>query len=264
MLTLKENFLEMKNYYRTNDMLNLLYYFPKLSPITDLVIVEQESDFITYKNYLESFTNNRVDSLKGRGLITGIENAGKKEEFLETLKKVKEKDPLGVLVLFKLNTPASAKYQRYAGISLRIDVREKVYIEAVGKGFYGREVSKNISVHERYIIPWFELRKISIDNFKQYRTYLINDNEYKKSRQERIRFLESIGLPKREFESSIPKTYQEIPNFIWKSIIQNVLKELEKIETELLKDNFTHFAISGHTEEKEFKPWQMFDKNRWY
>ena len=31
---------KMMEYYRTSDMLNLLYFFPQLSPIKDLTIIE--------------------------------------------------------------------------------------------------------------------------------------------------------------------------------------------------------------------------------
>ena len=35
---------KMMEYYRTSDMLNLLYFFPQLSPIKDLTIIENETD----------------------------------------------------------------------------------------------------------------------------------------------------------------------------------------------------------------------------
>lgn len=49
----------------------------------------------------------------------------------------------------------------------------------------------------------------------------------------------------------------------WLSVIRNFLKQLEKNEDILASYDFTNFAISGHTEGKEFAPWQMFDKSRY-
>lgn len=254
---------KMMQYYRTSDMLNLLYFFPDLSPIKDLTIVENEEDYLKNKEFLESFNQNRVDTLKGRTPILGIENAGNSNCFYDTLKKVKEKDSLGVLVLFNINSEPTERYERYAGISVRVDLGESVYIEAVSKGFDGREVSKSICIHERYFIPWFDLRKLNISNFKEYQTYKISDIDYQKTRNERVNFLKSIGLDYNTFSQCIPYDYQEIPDFIWLDVITNLLKKLEKNEDILRKYGFTNFAISGHTEGKHFAPWQMFDDSRY-
>ena len=42
---------EMMNYHRARDMINLLIYFPELSPILDLTIVKSLEDY--YENYEE-------------------------------------------------------------------------------------------------------------------------------------------------------------------------------------------------------------------
>ena len=83
----------MMKYYRTNDMLNLLYFFPQLSPIKDLTIVESIEDYMNNKELINSFDQNRVDTLKGRTPILGIENSRKSDYFYDTLIKVKEMDP---------------------------------------------------------------------------------------------------------------------------------------------------------------------------
>ncbi len=254
---------KMMQYYRTSDMLNLLYFFPQLSPVRDLILVESEEDYLNNKEYLDSFAQNRVDTLKGRTPILGIENAGKSNGFYDTLIKIKEKDPLGVLVLFNLISNPTERYERLAGISVGIDLGQDVIIDAVSKGFDGREVSKSICIHESYFIPWYDLRKLSIENFKEYQTYQISNDNYQVSRMERIKFLKSIGLNPKVFSKYIPKNYQSIPDFIWLSVIRNLIKQLEKNEEILASYGFTNFAISGHTEGNDFAPWQMFDKSRY-
>lgn len=254
---------KMMEYYRTSDMLNLLYFFPQLSPVRDLTIVESKEDYLNNKELLDTFSQHRVDTLKGRISILGIENSGKSECFYDTLVKVKEKDSLGVLVLFNLTSEPSERYERWAGISVGVDLGKDVIIDAVSKGFDGREVSKSICTHERYIIPWYDLRRISVDNLKQYQTYQISNADYQITRIERIEFLKSIGLNPKVFSPYIPEDYQEIPDFIWLSVIKNILKELEKNEDILASFGFTNFAISSHTEGNEFAPWQMFDKSRY-
>lgn len=253
----------MMKYYRTSDMLNLLNFFPELSPIKDITIIENEEDFLNNKEVLNTFDQNRVDTLKGRPPINNIENSGKKDTFYDTLLKIKEKDPYGVLVLFNVANKPSERYERYAGISVGINLGENVIIDAVGKGFDGREVSKSICTHERYIIPWFELRKVNITNFKDYQTFKINNEDYQKTRLDRIKFLESIGIDPSIFTEYLPENYEPIPDFIWLSVIKNLLKKLEENEDILKSYGLTNFAISGHTEGKEFSPWQMFDKSRY-
>lgn len=78
---------KMKNYYRTSDMINLLDFFPNLSPVTDLIIVESVEEYLSNKEYFDSFKQNRVDTLNGRVPIMSIENAGKSNVFYETIKK---------------------------------------------------------------------------------------------------------------------------------------------------------------------------------
>ena len=150
-----------------------------------------------------------------------------------------------------------------AGISVGVDLGQDVIIDAVSKGFDGREVSKSICNHERYFIPQYELRKINIGNFKKYQTFQIDNEEYQNTRNERIEFLKYVGLNAEIFSSYIPEKYQAIPNLIWLSVIKNLLKQLEKNVDILMSYEFTNFAISSHTEGKQFSPCQMFDKSRY-
>ena len=144
-----------------------------------------------------------------------------------------------------------------------MELGQDVIIDAVSKGFDGREVSKSICNHERYFIPWYDLRKINIGNFKKYQTFQIDNEEYQNTRIERIEFLKYVGLNAEIFSSYIPEKYQGIPNLIWLSVIKNLLKQLEKNEDILMSYGFTNFAISSQTEGKQFSPWQMFDKSRY-
>ncbi len=254
--------VKMMDYYRASDMIKLLKYFPDLSPIIDLTIIEDEKDFLENEAYINTLKNNRVDTLKKNINSVNTDNKGIGTNFREILKSIKKLDSDAVLVLFNTENEPSERYERFAGISIGVELGEFVKIDAVGKGFDGREVSKNMYTHERYDIPWFELRNINIENFKSYRTYLTNDEDYEKTRQERKEYLLKIGYDEDVIENALPKTYSEIPDFIWLDIIRNFLKILEKEEDILRADDVTTFAISGHTEGKRYLPWQLFDKTR--
>ncbi|MCI9233905.1 MAG: hypothetical protein HFH08_04845 [Bacilli bacterium] len=118
----------MMEYYRTSDMLNLLYFFPQLSPIRDLTIVESMEDYLNNKELLDSFNQNRVGTLKGRTPILGIENSEKSNYFYDTLIKVKKKDPYGVLVLFNITSEPTKRYERWGGISVVLEIRENFFL----------------------------------------------------------------------------------------------------------------------------------------
>lgn len=265
MLNMKRNsdILEMLNYHRTRDMINLLKFFPELSPIKDLYIVKSIDDYYDNLEICKNITCLRNDTLVTKPAMKSVEVKGFPYDFENIFLKVKDIDKDGVLVLFNVTNEPSERYERYAGISVGVSLGNGVYIDAVGKGFDGREVTKGLSVHERYFIPWFELRKCNIDNFKDYRTYLITDEDYKLSRKERIEFLKSVGISETAFWGYIPEKYEEIPNFIWIDIIKNIIKKLEDKELELRSSGMLEFAISGHTEGKYFRPWQIFDKRRY-
>ncbi|MDE5539437.1 MAG: hypothetical protein K2J20_03000, partial [Bacilli bacterium] len=254
---------EMMNYHRAKDMINLLTYFPDISPVTNLTIVKTPEDYLANYEFCKNLPCERNDTLLTKPSMKSIEGRGINPDIISIFNKVKEVDPDGVMILFDLNHAPTERYQRYAGISVGVSLGVGVHIEAVGRGFDGREITKGISCHERYFIPWLDLRTCNIKTFKNYRTYLISNEDYKLSRDERIKFLTSIGLDYELVSTSIPKSYEDIPDFIWLDIIRNILGKLEKMEEELRSVGLSEFAISGHTEGKRFLPWQMFDKSRY-
>lgn len=259
----KTDIEEMMQYHRTRDMLNLKIYFPSLSPITDMVIVKSMEDYREHIELLSHYPGERNDTLITNPSMKSIEGTGKNVDVLDIFKRVKAIDPDGVMVLFQLCHEPSERYERYAGISVGVSLGKSVMIDAVGLGFDGREVSKGICTHERYKIPWDQLRKCSIETFSQYRTFFIDPISYQKSRQDRIAFLKSLHLNESEILAHVPETYTEIPSFIWRDVIVHLVKELEKMEPFLEMAGFHEFAISGHTEGERYYPWQMFDQKRY-
>jgi hypothetical protein len=253
----------MKKYHRTGDMINLLTYFPELSPIKDLTIIENEKDYYENIDYCSGLKAQRNDTLRSKPSMKSIEGKGHGINILDVIEKVKNIDKDGVVVLFNLTNKPSERYDRYAGISVGVSVGRGVYIDAVSKGFDGREVSKGLDVHERYYIPWFDIKLLNIQKLKEYRTYLISTDKYVESRSKRLEFLKSVGIDEKVALKEVPEVYEEIPEFIWEDVLKKILKRLLVLEAELKMFGFTEFAISGHTEGKCFMPWQMFDKSRY-
>ena len=249
-------------YHRAKDMVNIMNFFPGLSPVDDLAIILDEEDYLNNKDKLSNLTSIRNGNPTTEPCMKSIPVKEINPNYIEVIKEIKKENGNGVLILFHLNVTPTERYERYAGISVGVSLGKKIYIDAVGKGFDGREVLKGISCHERYSIPWSDIRKINIDNFKDYNTFIISESNYMKSRLERINYLESCGLSRTDLDSNIPKEYQLIPNFIWLDIIRNIIKPLEKEEDLLRTCGFLEFNLSGHTEDNRFRPWQMVDDKR--
>ncbi len=249
-------------YHRAKDMINIMRFFPDLSPVDDLVVITDEKDYDNNKDKLKDLDNIRNGNPVTEPCMKSIVIKNKDQDKLEALKRIKKENKNGVLILFHLENEISNRYERYAGISIGISLGNAIYIDAVGKGFDGREVLKGISCHERYSIPWSAIREVNIDNFKTFNTFMIDDEGYQKSRDERVDFLVKCDVPMKILDEKIPRRYEKIPDFIWLDIIKNIIKPLEKNEDYLRSEGFLEFNLSGHTEGKKFRPWQMADDQR--
>ncbi len=258
----KEDLPYILKYHRAKDMVNIMKFFPGLSPVDDLVIILDEKDYEKNKDKLNNLDNIRNGNPINELCMKSVTIKNSNQDKLEALKLIKKENKNGVLILFHLENKVSNRYERYAGISVGVSLGNAIYIDAVGKGFDGREVLKGISCHERYSIPWSDIRNVNIDNFKTYNTFLINDENYKNSRDERVDYLMKCDVSKEILDKYIPLKYKPIPDFIWLDIIKNIIKPLEKKKDYLRSEGFIEFNLSGHTEGEKFRPWQMADDKR--
>ena len=193
-ITNKEDIPYIMKYHRAKDMVNIMNFFPGLSPIDDLAVVLDEKDYLDNKEKLIGLTSVRNGNPINELCMKSIPTKEINPDYVDVIRKIKEENEKGVLILFHLDVKPTERYERYAGISIGVSLGNMIYIDAVGRGFDGREVLKGISCHERYVIPWSDIRKINIDNFKSYNTFIIDDKDYKISRDERINYLMSCDI----------------------------------------------------------------------
>lgn len=259
----KKDIPEMMKYHRTRDMINLLLYFPEISSIKDLTIVKDYDDYVKNYEILKSYNGERNDTLISKPFMSSIETNGHDFDVEELFKKAKEIDKDSVIVLFNSRIKPIKRYETTAGLNIDVIIGNGVYIDAVGKSFDGRELSKGIDCHERYYIPWYKLRSLNINNFKNYRTYIISKNDYEESRNKRIKFLNKVGYTKEESNNGVPKIYEEIPNIAWIKIISEILKKLEKRQQEFINEKLNEFVINANFENNEIHAWQMYTKSRY-
>ena len=262
MLTLEKNRDELKNYHRASDMIDFLFFFPEASYIKRMAMVLDKDDYIKNQDYLSTFDSYRIDSPKQYSIIEGIEGNGLKTDFIKLFDRVKAKNKHGAILLFDLDVKPYKRYTCDAGISVNINLYEDVCIEVVGKGFDGREISKGICVHERYLIPWFDLKFLTVENFIKYKIYQVDQDKYYTQRKNRIDYLLSLGEKQVDFIDYIPSVYEGVKSEVWEDLIQTILVNLYKKEDILEKSNFKHFAIGGNVVNHKCYIWQMYNKDR--
>lgn len=265
MLTLEKNedIEKLKNYHRASDMIDFLFFFPEASRLERLAIATDVQDYLNNKEYFDSFDSFRIDSSKEYSVIEGIESNGLKTDIVKLFERIKQKNKHGVVLFFDIEGKPNKRYTYDAGISVNINLYEDVCIEAVSYGFDGREISKGVCVHERYLIPWFELRGLTSDNIHNYLVYQINQDKYYETRKKRIDFLLSLGENIDEFIKYIPSTYKPVSSNVWDDLIKNILSNLYKKEDILDNSNFKNFAVGGNAINGKCYIWQMYNKDRY-
>ena len=247
-----EDIVKMKKYHFAGDMANLLMYFPEVSSIRDLTILENVDEYYLGSDFFNKLKYRYVDSLKTRKFVTGIDTCIRSgtNRLAELLTEVKEQDPLGVITLFNTATNFD---KCYASISLGVDLGKSVYIRVFDKNCFAKDSNQLL---ETYLIPWEELRKCTVGNFNTYRTYLTDKLFDYEVFRDYTDFLDSVS----KYCQLASGENTSIPYFIWCDIITNLLKRFEKNEDILDNDGITSFEITGCTNGRQFTPWIMTDK----
>jgi len=188
-----EDFEKMEKYGRAREILALLKYFPEISPVKNLTIVESVEDYEKNAEYLNKISWKRPDTPLGDATIIGSKQKGTADESpADVLKRAKSQNPNAVLTMY--NTAHCAnRLQADGGLSINIALGQQVFIDCVGKGFDGRETSYGFARHESYVFDWKDLPGLNLENIKDYRKYLVDDATYQQSVKERKVFLESVG-----------------------------------------------------------------------
>ena len=132
-------------YHRAKDMVNIMNFFPGLSPIDDLAVILDEKDYLKNKDKLTNLTSIRNGNPVKEYCMKSIPVKEINPDIIKTIREIKKENNNGVLILFHLNVKPTERYERYAGISVGISLGRRILIDAVGKGFDGREVLKGIS-----------------------------------------------------------------------------------------------------------------------
>ena len=103
-------------YHRAKDMVNILKFFPGLSPIDNLVV----ADYMKNKDKLDGLTSIRNGNPINEYCMKSIPVKEINPNILDVIDEIKKENKKGVLILFHLNTIPTERYERYASISLGV------------------------------------------------------------------------------------------------------------------------------------------------
>lgn len=244
-------------------------YLPKLNPFEKIDIVPSIEKWNKIKdNYSERITT-RTDTVVGDPRIVRISGtSGLKKDVEDLIRQVKEQNPDGVVLIMekKAGSGILPRYKYDGGFNIAFYQNDSVIIEMVGKGFDAREITREIGVHERYIIPWDEIpfmkNKKDLMKSQSISKYIVNDKEYQRTREERINFLNSIESDKEAIQANVPKQYKPIKDEFIDTILENIVFELYKRKSELRKDGLNIINVQGNFEGGRVVPWEIFRPER--
>ena len=100
-------------YHRAKDMVNIMRFFPGLSPVKDLVVVLDEKDYENNINKLDGLDNIRNGNPITEPCMKSIIIKNENQDRLEALKMIKKDNKNGVLILFSLDNELSNRYESW-------------------------------------------------------------------------------------------------------------------------------------------------------
>lgn len=254
-------------YGKAKGIILLNKYLPQLYPYKKITIISSIDEWNQIKDKVPDRIMSRTDTKIGDTKNVRISGtSGKKEDIPKELEEIKRQNPDGVLLLLNMKTPVIPRYEEDGGFNVAFNINENVIIELVGKGFDGRELTREKAVHERYVIPWNEVLfirdKYDMLKSKTISKYIVDDKEYKRTREDRIEFLKEMEGDTEAIYSNVPEQYKAIDEEIIRSILNDVIFELCKRKSELLRDGLRTCNIQGNIVDGKVVPIEIFRPER--
>lgn len=194
-----------------------------LPTYSNAFIIRNEEELESIYNCLPEKFCMRADYRLGNEPVKVSGQNGTKNNVKEYLKKVKKDNPMGAIIVY-YNEKFCESYNVDGAIYVDFNVKDAVYIECVGKGFDGREISHGTACHETYNIPWDEVPFFQESKMGQYRSKIVQPEEYLEQRDRRIKSLSNLEkIDKELLEDKIPKEYKTITQGLMQEIKDKIL-----------------------------------------
>lgn len=232
---------QMQAYQKARNFLIINHLFPKLLPIKNLIVTESFQD---YQNNLDKISSCNAG-------INDQTNGNRKLTIFQELNNLDYHHPT---TLLKFDYRMKIDKESLPRITIRIHLEDGVYINVAAPHMGFKSFDEITKAVEYYFIPWNELSSCTLNNFKSYQSYQVNDIEYKRGRK-KAKDRENSNTP-------IPRQYVEIPSYIWEYIINNLLILLPDLEDALLSHGLIDFFIIGYVNKKKFIASQLINRRR--
>lgn len=259
--------LNLLDYGKARGSVYLKKYLPNLTPFTDIYLVQDIEEWMQIKDTFDEHSFIRPDTLIGDKMVRLEGSDGMLSSVPKMIEEMKEQNPSSALLIVKTKGIQIPRYMDNGGFVVLFDIPHKVIIEFVGEGFDGRELTHGKAIHESYDIPWNKVlyikNKNDLHKYSEIKRFIVNKDEYLKSREERISFLmKRCNYSKSLLEKEIPSSYIPICEDIIKQVLDDVILELYIKQKQLLEDNLNYFCIQGNIINKKLEPWELFTIDR--
>lgn len=243
-------------------------YLPNLNIFKNLTIIHSINEWNDVKDKFGDFIAYRIDYPIGSNHSNSIPGAsGFANSIPEALAKTKKQTLDGVILLMSTKEPAIPRYENDGGFNVLFNSGSEIIIEIVGKGFDAHEITQGLAVHERYQIPWNEVlfmrNRLDLLKNRFVTKTLVTPQNYTRQRANRIKFLEKdCHYDFNKFEKSIPEHYSLVSDKIISSILNDVIFELIKKQSQLRGDRLNNFGVQGNLVHGCVQPWEIFRTER--
>lgn len=258
----EENRKKLMKYGKAKGIVLLQKYLPKLYPFNNISIVSSKEEWEKIKDDYPDRLTSRTDTLIGDSKSVKVEGTGGKKELIPgVIDDIKSQNPNGVLLILDKKTETLPRYENDGGFNVMFNNNNSVVIELTGKGFDAREITRQKAVHERYIIPWdlvlFMRNRSDLMKNNFIAKKITSDEDYLESRAERIEFLKSVNEDEEKIENAIPKKYKPADDEIIKSILDDIVLEVYKKQSDFSRDGLRDFNIQGNIVAGKLEPWEI-------
>ncbi len=224
----------------------LHYVLHSICGINNFFVFDSIEEFKKIEGRLPKIVVLRADAKIGDKPTLGVRGrATRKTAVADYINDVKEHNPDGVVLC--MDTDVENQNKSIDGsFNVYFDWGKKVYIDYLGAGFDVGGITKGEDNHEMWQIDWNNLLFVKPNDMNRYRTYLISDEEYKKSAERKIKFLmKNNKCNEEEARKQVPETYKSMPPSIKEEILDKIVFEIYSKKDDLRKLGLKSFGVQG-------------------
>lgn len=183
---------------------------------------------------------------QGNNLLYGVEGRfARKSDVEEYVRRVKEKNPNGVVVCIDTEEGTHEKIKTDGAFNVYIQLYDKVFVDYLGKGFDMGAITKGKEIHESWVIDWKDVLFLKPNNINNERTFLISQNDYLESARRRLTHLLNIGYKPEDIKGKIPKNYSPMSIVIKDMLINEIIIPLYFQKNKLKETGLNSFGVQG-------------------